>query len=130
MPDTYPDPETYATDFFKSDTNRGVLLKDLTTDNMVTALIQLGAEVWGYRRRMMIMEQLLEEKGQVTKALIEQYVPSTNLMAEWEEERDAFVRRIYDVLARQGDVPVNAKMDYSKQDAETDEEVINQFHYY
>ncbi len=66
MPDVLPDPETYATDFFKSDTDRGVLLKDLTTDNMVTALIQLGAEVWGYRRRMMIMEQLMEEKGKVT----------------------------------------------------------------
>jgi hypothetical protein len=119
MPSVYPDPKTYTTDFFKADTNRGVLLKDLTTDNVVTALMQLGAEVWGYRRRMMIMEQLLEEKGKVTKELIEQYVPSTALMGEWEEERDAFVRRIYDVLARQGDVPVNAKMDYSDQEVET-----------
>jgi hypothetical protein len=51
-------------------------------------------------------------------------------MVEWEEERDAFVRRIYDVLARQGDVPVNAKMDYSDQDVETDEDVINKFYYY
>ena len=130
MPDVLPDPETYATVFFKADTDRGVLLKDLTTDNVVTALIQLGAEVWGYRRRMMIMEQLLEEKGKVTKELIEQYVPSTALMVEWEGERDAFVRRIYDVLARQGDVPVNAKMDYSDQEAESDEDVINQFYYY
>jgi hypothetical protein len=130
MPNVLPDPETYTTVFFKADTDRGVLLKDLTTDNVVTALIQLGAEVWGYRRRMMIMEQLLEEKGKVTKELIEQYVPSTALMVEWEGERDAFVRRIYDVLARQGDVPVNAKMDYSEQEAESDEDVINQFHYY
>ena len=74
--------------------------------------------------------QLLEEKGQVTKELIEQYIPSTALMGEWQEERDAFVRRIYDVLARQGDVPVNAKMDYSKKEADTDEEVISQFYYY
>jgi hypothetical protein len=130
MADVFPDPETYATEFFKSDTDRGVLLKDLTTDNVVTALIQLGAEVWGYRRRMMIMEQLLEDEGKVTKDLIEQYKPSTALMGEWEKERDAFVRRIYDVLARQGDVPVNAKMDYSDQDVENDEDVINQFHYY
>ena len=130
MADVLPDPETYATEFFKSDTDRGVLLKDLTTDNVVTALIQLGAEVWGYRRRMMIMEQLLEDEGKVTKDLIEQYKPSTALMGEWEKERDAFVRRIYDVLARQGDVPVNAKMDYSDQDVENDEDVINQFHYY
>ena len=119
MPNVLPDPETYTTVFFKADTDRSVLLKDLTTDNVVTALIQLGAEVWGYRRRMMIMEQLLEEKGKVTKELIEQYVPSTALMVEWEGERDAFLRRIYDVLARQGDVPVNAKMDYSDQEVET-----------
>jgi hypothetical protein len=130
MPDVLPDPETDATEYFKSDTDRGVLLKDLTTDNIVTAVIQLGAEVWGYRRRMMIMEQLMEEKGTVSKELIEQYIPSTKLMVEWEEERDAFVRRIYDVLARQGDVPVNAKMDYSDQDVETDEDVINKFYYY
>jgi len=130
MPGAYPDPKTYATDFFQSDTHRGVLLKDLTTDNVVTALIQLGAEVWGYRRRMMIVEQLLEDKGQVTKELIEQYVPSTTLMRDWEEERDAFVQRIYDVLARQGDVPVNSVMDYSDKKSETDEEVIDQFYYY
>jgi len=130
MAAAYPDPKTYATDFFKSDTDRGVLLKDLTTDNVVTALIQLGAEVWGYRRRMMIVEQLLEDKGKVTKELIEQYVPSTALMRDWEEERDAFVQRIYDVLARQGDVPVNAKMDYREEKTETDEEVIDQFYYY
>ncbi len=51
-------------------------------------------------------------------------------MGEWEKERDAFVRRIYDVFARQGNIPVNAKLDYSEQDGKSDEDVISQFYYY
>ena len=74
------------------------------------------------------MEQLLEDEGKVTKKLIEQYKPSAALMREWEQERDAFVTRIYDVLSRHGDVPVNAKLDYDNEEAKADESLIKQFY--
>ena len=104
--------DTHTTDFFKSDTDRSVLLKDLMTDNLVTAIINLGAEQWTTRRRLMVIEQLLTEHGSVTTDMIETYIPSPEVTAVWEQERDDFITRIYDVLARRGDVPVDAKLDY------------------
>jgi|DEB0MinimDraft_10_1074344.scaffolds.fasta_scaffold76542_2 hypothetical protein len=104
--------DTHTTNFFKSDTDRSVLLKDLMTDNIVTALINLGAEQWTTRRRLMVIEQLLTEHGSVTTEMIESYIPSPEVTAAWEQERNDFITRIYDVLARRGDVPVDAKLDY------------------
>jgi hypothetical protein len=102
----------YAAPFFKSDTDRSVLLKDLMTDNIVTALINLGAETWATRRRLMTVERLLDEKGSITREMVEQYLPSAEIAAEWAKERDTFIAGVFDVLARRGDVPVNAKLDY------------------
>lgn len=112
MSDTSSKTDTHTTNFFKSDTDRSVLLKDLMTDNIVTAIINLGAEQWTTRRRLMTIEQLLSEHGSVTTEMIEKYEPSLEVAAAWQEERDAFITRIYDVLARRGDVPVDAKLDY------------------
>ncbi|MDX2221853.1 MAG: hypothetical protein SFV21_03825 [Rhodospirillaceae bacterium] len=102
----------YAAPFFKSDTDRAVLLKDLMTDNIVTALINLGAETWATRRRLMTVERLLDEKGSITREMIEQYLPSAEVAAEWAKDRDAFIASVFDVLARRGDIPANAKMKY------------------
>jgi len=104
--------DTHTTDFFKSDTDRSVLLSDLMTDNIVTAIINLGAEQWTTRRRLMVIEQLLTEHGSVTTEMIETYMPSPEVTAAWEQERNDFIARIYDVLARRGDVPVDAELDY------------------
>lgn len=104
---------TYTVDYFKSDTHRGVLLKDVMTDNIVTALINMGAEVWAYHRRTLVMEQLMLERGGITPEMIEKYVPSKTLMKSWEAERDRFIGNIYDVLARQADIPITSKMKYT-----------------
>ena len=112
MSDTSNSHETHTTNFFKSDTDRSVLLKDLMTDNIFTALINPGAEQWTTRRRLMTIEQLLTENGSVTTEMIEKYIPSSEVAAAWEEERNEFITRIYDVLARRGDVPVDAKLNY------------------
>ncbi|MDG2321246.1 MAG: hypothetical protein P8L79_13385 [Rhodospirillaceae bacterium] len=104
---------TYTVDYFKSDTHRGVLLKDTMTDNIVTAMINMGAEMWAYRRRMLVMEQLMLERGGITPEMIEKYVPSETLMKSWEAERDRFIGNVYDVLARPADIPVTAEMNYT-----------------
>jgi hypothetical protein len=113
MPKSNATSGTYTVDFFKSDTDRGVLLKDMMTDNIVTALINMGAEMWAYRRRMLVMEALMTEKGGITSAMIEQYVPSEAQTKSWEAERDRFIGNIYDALARPADVPVTAEMDFN-----------------
>jgi hypothetical protein len=112
MSDTSKGQNSYATDFFKSDTDQSVLLKDLMTDNIVTAIINMGAEMWTTRRRLMTIEQLLTENGAVTTEMIEAYNPGPEVAAAWEQERDEFITRIYDVLARRGDLPIDAKLNY------------------
>ena len=113
MPKTDPNKTTHTVDFFKSDTDRGVLLKDAITDNIVSVLINMGAEMWAYRRRMLVMEQLRSEKGGITTDMIEKYVPSPELLKSWDSERDRFIGNIYDVLARPNDIPVTAPMKYT-----------------
>ena len=110
-----PANSTHTADYFKSDTNRAVLLRDLVTDNLVTALINMGAELWTHRRRMMVIEQLLTNGAKVTAESIESYVPPPEVAENWEREREAFVANIYEVLARHGDLPVNSDMHWPKE---------------
>ncbi len=92
---------TYASDFIKSDTDQAVFLGHPLFDNMMTSMIALGAEVWTNRRRMRIIEKLLEEHGSVTNELIEAYMPSEEEEAALRSERDSFIERTYGVLARE-----------------------------
>ena len=92
---------TYATDFIKSDTDSAVFLGNPLFDNMMTSMIALGAEVWTNRRRMRIVEKLLEEHGSVTNEMIEAYLPSEEEQAAEQAERDAFIERAFGSLARE-----------------------------
>jgi hypothetical protein len=102
--------DTYTVEYFKSDTDKGVLLKDMVTDNIVTALINMGAEMWATRRRQLVLEQLMAERGGVTPDMIEQYVPTPALLKNWEQERDRFIGNIYDALSRPANTPITAHM--------------------
>ena len=113
MPKADPKSSTYTVEFFKSDTDRGVLLKDMMTDNIVTALINMGGEMWAVRRRMLVMEQLMTEKGGITTEMIEKYVPSPELLKSWEGERDRFIGNIYDALARPVELPITTQMEFN-----------------
>ena len=92
---------TYAADFIKSDTDEAVFLGNPLFDNMMTSMIALGAEVWSNRRRMRIVEKLLEEHGSVTNEMIESYMPSEEEQAAELAERDAFIERAFGSLARE-----------------------------
>jgi hypothetical protein len=107
MADASKERPTYTTDFFTNDTDRAVFLGNPVIDNLMTAVIALGAEVWSNRRRQAVLEALLEEKG-VTEEMIEAYMPSEDRAKKWGEERDAFVKRTFSVLAREADLPLSA----------------------
>ena len=92
---------TYAADFIKSDTDQAVFLGNPLLDNMMTSMIALGAEVWSNRRRMRVVEKLLEEHGSVTNEMIEAYMPSEEEQAAELAERDAFIERAFGSLARE-----------------------------
>lgn len=104
------DPATFAAEFIKGDDTQAVMLGNPILDNMMTALISLGAEVWTTRRRVKILERVLEDKG-VSAEVIEGYMPTEDENAAWQKERDAFIKRTFGPLSRHGDKPLDAPLD-------------------
>lgn len=107
MADKTYDRPTYATDYVKHDTKRAVFMGNVMIDNLITAVVALGAEVWTNKQRQKVLEALLEEKG-ITEDMIEAYMPSDEKKKAWTEDRDAFVKRTMHVLAKQADLPLSA----------------------
>jgi hypothetical protein len=101
MPDIDAKRATYTADFIKSDTDEAVFLGHPAIDNLMDSLVALGAEVWTNRRRMRVLEKLLEQKG-VTAEMIETFMPSDEDAAAWQAERDAFIARTFAPLKRAG----------------------------
>ena len=93
--------ETYAADFYKSDTDKQVWLGNPHIDNLVSVSIALGAEIWAIKQRQIISETLAEQKKMPTTAAIESYKPSKEEEAAWDAERQDLAKRVYGVLARE-----------------------------
>jgi hypothetical protein len=91
---------TYASDFIKGDVDNAVFTGNAHIDNLYSVVIALGAELWARNQRSLIVESLLETKGKVTKEMIENYVPTEDEKKAWGEERNAMVKRLYAVFAR------------------------------
>ena len=104
------DPTTFAAEYFKADDEQAVMLGDPILDNMMTALISLGSEVWTTRRRVKVLERVLEDHG-VTEKMIESYMPSEADTVAWQKERDAFIQRTFGALSRNGSKPLDAPFD-------------------
>lgn len=101
MPDSSaPQRPTYTSEAIRSDVDSVVMLGHPHFDNLMTVVIALGAEIWSDRQRLRIVERLLEQHGRVSREMIEQYVPSPEERKTWESEREAMVRRVYDVMSR------------------------------
>lgn len=90
----------YVADFIKADTDKAVFLGNAMMDDMMTALIALGAETWATRRRMKITEILFEKKGKITREMVEQYQLTPEDTKALEAERDAFIATVYGHFAR------------------------------
>lgn len=75
-----------------------VFLRDAALDNVMSTVIALGSEFWALQKRMNVVETLLEEKGTVSKDMIESYRPTEEDQAAWEEQRDRFIKRVYGFL--------------------------------
>jgi len=90
----------YATEFIKGDWDKAQYLSDPQLDNVQAALLGLGTEFWALRRRMMVIESLLEQNKVVTKAAVESYRPTEAEMTAWNAERDDLIDRVFAVLHR------------------------------
>ena len=102
-PKTATEHPTHTADFFQTDVDKVRFYENPMIDNIVTALLALGAETWSNRRRTLVLERLLEEKG-VTEEMIESYMPTDADVAAWEAERDRFVETVMTPLMREGNL--------------------------
>jgi hypothetical protein len=98
---------TYTSDFIVGDMEKVVFLGNPILDNLVSTVLAINAETWANRRRTMVLERLLADKG-VTKEMIEGYVPTPEEEAEWMAERDRFIGMTLSPLAREGSLPISA----------------------
>lgn len=101
--DVNADHPTHTTDFFASDVDKVRFYEDPMIDNIVTAILALGTETWSNRRRTLVLERLLEEKG-VSQEMVESYMPTDVDIAEWKAERDRMVEMVMGPLMRKGNL--------------------------
>ena len=100
MAEAKKDRQTYATDFIKGDWDKAVYLDNPHTDNLMSAMLNLGAEFWAMKRRQLVVETLLSQKGTIDRATIEAYNPTEQERVAWTAERDDFIERTFSVLTR------------------------------
>lgn len=97
MADEKPD---YAIEFVKGDWDKAQYLPDPHVDNLTAVVMGLGTEFWAMRRRMMVIESLLEQNKLVNRASIEGYMPTEAESAAWNAERDDLIDRVFALLGR------------------------------
>ena len=68
---------------------------DPAIDQMMTFMIELTTEVAVLRERLDTVEQLLEERGSVTREAIESYQPDPQREAQRSAWRDAYLKRVF-----------------------------------
>ena len=117
MADNLSDRSHFAVDFVKSDYDKAVITDSAHTDNLMSAVLNLAAEVWVVRRRLMIAEKLADKKAFATPAAIDGYVPTALEKAAWEKERDVFIERTLGVLTRAGKKLEGAQIPMSRSSA-------------
>ena len=104
----------YHTDFVPSDTESAVFMGNPYLDHMYAALTAVCAELWSVRRRLNIVETVMDKKGSVSRAEIENYLPTEEEQAAWNAQRDNFINLTFDPFARPGNFPYASSLDPNK----------------
>jgi hypothetical protein len=97
---------TYTSDYYPSDVENVSFLDNPILDNMMTSFVAISSELWANRRRTMVLEGLLAEKG-ITAEMIEGYRPSEEQEAAWRAERDRFISMVFEPMGRESVLPVD-----------------------
>lgn len=92
--------ETYTAEHLKGDWDKAVYLDSLHADNLMSALTAFGAEFWALKRRVMVIEKLMDDKKMVSREMVEAYQPEGAELAAWDAARDDFISRVFSVLTR------------------------------
>ena len=80
-----------------------VYLRDPVLDATVRMVVELAAQVWVDRERLLAMEVLLAERGVVTREALATYKPDAQTSARFKAERTRFIDDVFKELRR---VPV------------------------
>lgn len=63
-------------------------------DGLFSALMEVASEVWVLRDRCAVLEELLAERGSVTREEIDRYQPGPELAKRLTAERELFLKRV------------------------------------
>lgn len=91
---------TCAAPFIAGDWRKSTFLDDPHVDNLMSAVLQLGSELWTLKRRTLVLESFLDDKQLVERARVDAYVPTPTERVRWDRERDDFIERVFSVLTR------------------------------
>jgi hypothetical protein len=91
---------TAASEFIDHRSETYAFLQDPLIDALMQVVIELGAETWITRRRMLVLEKVLAAEGLLASDLIETFTPSAEDEALWRVERDRMLKSVYAALAR------------------------------
>jgi len=92
-----------ASDFIDHGSESYTFLQDPVVDALMQVVIELGTETWVTRRRMMILERVMADRGILSGEAIETYMPTEAEEKLWRQERDRMLRSVYSALARRPD---------------------------
>ena len=98
------DPKVYTTDYIKSDFDAMSFLGNPHIDALTSALQAIGGEVWTSRRRLYVIEALMEKNIPVTRDSIQTYMPTKEEEQLWKADRDRMIAGIYAPFLRAGDI--------------------------
>jgi len=71
-------------------------------DGVFNALMEVASELWVLRDRFTVLEELLEEKGSVTREDLDRFRPGPELSARLAADRGRFLERVMEAAAAGG----------------------------
>ena len=77
-----------------------VYLRDPVLDATVRMVVELAAQVWVDRERLLAMEVLLAERGAVTREALATFKPDAQTSARFKAERTRFIDDVFKELRR------------------------------
>jgi len=104
----------YHTEHIPADTRRAVFMGNPYLDHMFAAITAMSGEIWSVRRRLNIVETLMDKKGTVSRADVEQYMPTKEEQDAWNAQRDNFINLVFDPFTRPGDIPYASSLEPNK----------------
>jgi hypothetical protein len=75
-----------------------IYLADPALDATIRMVVELAAQVWVDRERLLVMEALLAERGVVTREALEAYKPTEQMAAAIKAQRNQFVAEVFKPL--------------------------------